>query len=333
MILWLACQSPPPEADAVTGDLLVATVASDFGAGTLTSFSTSDEHLEPAFRTTSGDPALAADGDDVFLLQRLGIDTIDVLDSDDPRSVRLSFSTGERSNPQTVVACGGRWLVPLYERTSLPLLSPATGHILAEVDVAAEADADGLPEAASALPLGDDTALVALQRLDRTAGWAPDPVGRVVTVDCATAVVTHVHETGPNPVLLSGPDAVPWVGSETGLSIWTEEGVEPWLDVDALGGIPWRAAVVGGRAVIITRTLDWTWGVACIDGNQVVQGPRNPAFLPSVAAGIDGRAWVAARPGFGVDPGEAGLWPIDPESCEAGAVVPTDLPPYDLISP
>lgn len=332
MILLVACQATPPVADVVNGDLLVATVASDYGAGALTSFSSDAEHVEAPFRTTSGDTALAIDGDIVFLLERLGADTIDALEATDPRTVLHSFSAGERSNPQTVVACGGRWLVPLYERDAIPLLSPATGHVIAEVDVAAEADADGLPEAASALAIDDGTALVALQRLDRTSGWVPDPVGRIVTVDCTAATATRVDESGPNPILLAGPGGEIWVGSETGLAIWTEAGVRDWLDVDALGGIPWRAAVVGERAVVVTRTLDWTWGVACIDSDQVVQGPRNPAFLPSIAAGDDGRAWVAARPGFGLDPGEPGLWPIDPASCEAGAVVPTELPPYDLVS-
>lgn len=102
-------------------------------------------------------------------------------------------------NPQDVAvdSKGRRW-VTRYEQPSLAIIEP-NGSFSGTVDLSADADADGFPEA-SGIHIAGDHAYVAVERLDRCGGWVPAGLGRILEIDVATREVTkRIELGGANP--------------------------------------------------------------------------------------------------------------------------------------
>lgn len=102
-------------------------------------------------------------------------------------------------NPQDVAvdSQGRRW-VTRYEKPSVAVIEP-DGTFSGTVDLSADADADGFPEAAG-IHVAGDHAYVAIERLDRCGGWLPVGPGRILDIDLATReVVRRIELGGANP--------------------------------------------------------------------------------------------------------------------------------------
>ncbi|MEM6927756.1 MAG: hypothetical protein AAF602_12560, partial [Myxococcota bacterium] len=219
-----------------------------------------------------------------------------------------------------VAAAAGRWLVTRYEETEAWVLDPQSGDLLGVVDLAAEADLDGIPEMSSAIG-DDDLVLVGLQRLDRDRDWTADPQGRVAVIDPVERSVVRVVPVGPNPVLAPHPDGGAIAACEDGLwRVQSDGTVSGPVRPEGLDGTMGALTVADdGSTYAITRPCPFCaeHTLLCLeawDGPVVGQTESLGVFLSNVAV-LDDNVWIAARRGW-EDPSVAGgLVPVSRTDC------------------
>ena len=125
------------------------------------------------------DIGLSAHGSHLFVINRFGFDFVDVLDRDDDLALVSEFSVAidedRSSNPHDLIVTeNDEAYVSLFGDDQIQvfdLSDPGDPKPLRTVDLAAFADADGLPEMGKLVACGD-VAFVAVERLDRDASWA-----------------------------------------------------------------------------------------------------------------------------------------------------------------
>jgi len=137
--------------------------------------------------TIHGDAVARRNQNTIFVINRYLADNVLVLDATSGYGVIDQYSTGLDSNPQDLeVVRPGRAYLTRLEETQLWVVEPLHGSLLATVDLAPFADADGIPEMAQVAAVGD-FAFVALQRLDRLQSNLPPAGGScLVVIDTRT---------------------------------------------------------------------------------------------------------------------------------------------------
>ena len=141
----------------------------------------------------------------VYVLGRFGCDHVQVIDGTTFATLR-QFSTGNGTNPQDIeILSPTKAYVSLYERDYVAIVNPQTGAQIGTVSLATFSDADGLPEAAD-MALVDGRLFVALQRLDRPAGYTAAHPSYVAVIDCATDQLVDVDPQAPGTqaIVLTG---------------------------------------------------------------------------------------------------------------------------------
>ena len=293
---------PPP--DDGGRRLVIASAADDYSAGGLAVIVDGAWHDVGSLH---GDSVVSTGGGVTWAINRLGSDTVRRIDTLDGAPPTWEASVGRGGNPHAVAVVDGVALVTRYEETAAWRLDAATGDVLGEVDLSASADADGIPEMSSAVVDGDRV-LVALQRLDRDAGWVVDPVGRVAIVDPGTGSVDAVLDVGPNPSLVAHPAGGALVVAQDGLWRVDADGLVagPSRPEGVPGAIVGAAVAAGGSVVAIARqgAQHAVWCLDAWDARAGIEAVSLPAFLSDVV--VDGdTAWVAVRRGW-EDPSVAG---------------------------
>ena len=140
-----------------------------------------------------------------YLLGRYGCDHVQVVDGTSFATLG-QFSTGNGTNPQDIeIVSPTKAYVSLYERDFLLIVNPQTGATLGTVSLAAFTDSDGLPEAADMALVGSRL-FVALQRLDRNAGYTAANPSFLAVVDLTTDQLLDVNPQTP------GVQAIPLTG-------------------------------------------------------------------------------------------------------------------------
>lgn len=140
-----------------------------------------------------------------YIVGRWGCDHIQVVDAASFATLR-QFSTGVGTNPQDIeLVSPNKGYVSLYERDYLLIVDPESGATLGTVSLATFADADGFPEAAGMARAGNRL-FVALQRLDRDAGFTAANPSLLAVVDCGT---DQLVDADPQ---LPGVQAIPLSG-------------------------------------------------------------------------------------------------------------------------
>lgn len=140
----------------------------------------------------------------VYIINRLGRDSVQVLDPGAAFLTVQEYSTGSGTNPHDMVIADGKGYVSLYNRSAILIVHPSSGAILGHVDLTAFADADGYPEV-SGLHAEGNTVFAALQHLDRnsaTSTWPPslNVPSLLVEIDATTnAVVASYTLPFSNP--------------------------------------------------------------------------------------------------------------------------------------
>jgi hypothetical protein len=167
--------------------------------------------LQPPYAYTTNigsacaDAAVRATADRAYILGRYGCDHVQVVDGATFATLR-QFSTGNGTNPQDIaLASATKAYVSLYERDYLAIFNPETGASLGTVSLAIFDDADGLPEAAGMTMVGDRL-FVAVQRLDRNAGFTAAHPSFLAVVDCTTNQLVDADPLTP------GVQGVPLTG-------------------------------------------------------------------------------------------------------------------------
>jgi len=321
-------QGPPVVSDAP--DVVMTTTADDYSAGAMAQWSRAGGVVADR-AAVHGDAVVKVIGDDVWVIQRLGVDTLRRYDPLVWGRPQVEVSVGQGSNPQDVAQCGGALWVPRYERDSLLRLDPATGETLGEVSLAAYADTDGLPEMSQVLVRGN-VAWIVLQRLRRDEAWEADPEGAVVGFDCTSLQEVAYLPVGPNPRAVDAGVADEFVLLSEGrlerLQLSTGV-VQPWMDVPDEG--PFELAALEGDRGVVLAWGDTAHHVGCIDGDRLTWAYSSPSYLADVELLSAEEAVVAARRGW-TDPELAGgVDRVDLAACtRVGERERGTLAPYDL---
>jgi hypothetical protein len=348
-LLCAACESPAPPPDFGTARAFVLTSDLTVGGYAL---------VDEAQRTERGADLVHYDAVArvfdglVYVVNRAGGDNIQVIDpAQGYRTVR-QFSTGSGTNPQDIaVVSPERAYIPLYRSNAsepgtpdLLVVNPRTGEVLPPgIDLSAWADADGFPEPASALQVGE-TLLVSLQRLDRSSGFKAVNPSMLLRIDLATdQVIDTLTLAAPNPfgLLELAPDGRTVMVAEAGnfstAGTLTADGALEAIDAVSLTGrVVAREVDLGGdvaAAAYDGERLYATLGVPTATGQRtdVVRiDPETGAVLERVFTPeswvvwdleIDpaGTLWVTDRTyhasGLRLYPrtGEAMFIPFDPD--------------------
>jgi hypothetical protein len=148
--------------------------------------------------TIHSDAVARREGDLVFVLNRYLADNVLVLDASAGWSVVDQWSAGLDANPYDLEQVApGRAYLTRYETTVLWVVRPTDGTVLGTVDLAAFADADGIPEMSQIATVGS-SAFVSLQRLDRNQTFLPPAGGScLVVLDTTSDAVVDADPQHP----------------------------------------------------------------------------------------------------------------------------------------
>jgi DNA-binding beta-propeller fold protein YncE len=143
----------------------------------------------------------------LYVVNRFGQDNVQVIDPAQNYATVLQFSTGNGTNPQDICFISPtKAYVTRYEVGDLLIVNPSTGAHLGVIALGGFADADGIPEMAHMVRV-DNRVFVAIQRLDRNAGYQPTDRSLVAVID---AVSDAVLDTDP---LTPGMQAIRLTGT------------------------------------------------------------------------------------------------------------------------
>lgn len=186
--------------DSNAKSLGVFVVTTDYltgGAGALIHGDPPVKVKEPDVQISS-DPAVRSYGGKIYVINRFGFDNIQVINPKKDYLTVAQYTTGTGSNPQDIAfASEKKAYVSRFNDAQLRVLDPRDGTILSNVDLAAYADADGLPEPAKMLVVGDRL-FVAVQRLF---WFAPTDKSYVIVIDTTNSeIVGDVELATLNPV-------------------------------------------------------------------------------------------------------------------------------------
>ena len=172
-------------------------VTSDFSTGGLSAANLNTRVVSSDVATVHSDATLRWFNGLLYVINRLGQDNIQVIDPTAAFATVRQFSVGAGSNPQDIAfKSPSHCYVSRYDRPEIGVYNPATGAALGTISLTAFADADGLPEMAR-LALVGNRLFVAVQRLNRNAGFTPTAYSLIVVVDTNADTVLDVNPALP----------------------------------------------------------------------------------------------------------------------------------------
>ena len=235
--------TPPPPPVAAS----VFVVTTDFQTGSYATFPLgAPEQIRGNLgRIHSDAVALEHDGL-VYVINRLGGDSIQALDPQQGFKSLWECSVGNGSNPHDLIfAAPDKAYVTLYESRQLLIVDPSVGascagFVRGSIDLGVLADADGIPEMDSGAIL-DGRLFVTLERLDRNAFFAPSDYSAIAVIDVAsdtlldadpsTAALDGIRLAGTNPFtggqgLMTDADGFIVVGDVGSFGVIGDGGIE-----------------------------------------------------------------------------------------------------------
>lgn len=138
----------------------------------------------------------------VYVINRLGVDSIQVLDPRNNFAVAANYTTGDSSNPYDIEEISAsKAYVSRYGMASVLIVNPTTGAQLGTIDLSAFADTDGKPEMAEMLAIGDKVFVI----MQRQANWSPTAPGLVAVIDSDTDTLVDADTatTGTQAITLN----------------------------------------------------------------------------------------------------------------------------------
>uniref|UniRef100_A0A832I386 FlgD/Vpr Ig-like domain-containing protein n=1 Tax=Eiseniibacteriota bacterium TaxID=2212470 RepID=A0A832I386_UNCEI len=243
-------------------------MCSDYVTGALAAVHLDTRAVTPYVEPTGADAVVRWHDGLVWVVNRFGADNLQAIDPTSGATVR-QFSTGNGSNPQDVAFVSPvKAYVSLYESATLLIVNPATGAVTGGISLAPFADADGLPEAARMVRV-DTRVFVALQRLDRNAGFQPENPSWIAVVDATADTLLDADPAlpGKQAIVLAARNPVSTFAFDRGASRLlvacagrygvADGGIEA---VDPVGLA--SLGVVAGEAALGGDVLDVAWHAA-----------------------------------------------------------------------
>ncbi|MEC7986289.1 MAG: hypothetical protein VX278_14075 [Myxococcota bacterium] len=182
---------------------LVTTASYSDGIGALATVDL--ETLQTADNLTQNihsDAVSSIVGDQVYQLNRLGMDSIRIYDWGNWNEPKVEWPLGESSNPHDVERCAEKLFFSLYQSPYLPVYSEE-GVLIHNIDLRDFVhleDLDGSPEASAMISEGDQL-FVSLNQLQADVDFSPSGMGTILQLDCETYEIVRSWETPPNPSL------------------------------------------------------------------------------------------------------------------------------------
>jgi len=233
-----------------------------------------------------------------FIVQRLGVDSILVLD---PESLDIveEYSVEAGSNPyDLVVVAEDRAYITRYGLDQMLIVEPLTGTELGTVDLSEYADDDGIPES-SGMAYLDGKIYVLIDRLDRDNDWTPVGDSYLVIIDAYTGdIEDEVELSKTNPY--GAPEYSQAIGkfvlAEADDFSTLEGGIELFDPSDnSLSGIIVTEQELGGnvtKALIVSETKGYaTIGVKGDDGNNTHIVTFNPETGEKLDTLLEAEGW------------------------------------------
>ncbi|MBN2802867.1 MAG: hypothetical protein JXR91_07220 [Deltaproteobacteria bacterium] len=120
---------------------------------------------------------------DIFVVSRLGGDSIDIINLEDNRNIENEFSAGAGSNPQDIAVVSEKLAyVALLNRPYILAINPLTGKEITRIDLSEFADSDGLPEVSSVF-YHDKKLYAAVERLNIANSFKPSDYSLLLIID------------------------------------------------------------------------------------------------------------------------------------------------------
>lgn len=198
---------------------------------------------------TPGDPTGRFHEGKVYVVGRGGSNLVQVYTTGPQLTLEREFGIGAGRNPQDIAFdAAGEAYVSCYDQAVLLRVDVTTGMVLDTYDTAPFADADGLPETAWMIAVGD-LLYVTCQKLDRNNGYGPTGPGALLVFDMAAeawadqdpqvAGVQPITLTGANPytrleILADGSGGWNLRVGCAGFFALNDGGIE---DIDPVGGV------------------------------------------------------------------------------------------------
>jgi hypothetical protein len=267
------------------------------------------------------DAIVRASGGQVFVVNRLGGDNVQVLD---PRrlTTRLQCSTGTRSNPHDIaVVAPTKAYVTRHGEPDLWIVDPSARSCdrfrIGRIDLGAFADADGIPEMNQLAVVGSRL-FVTLERLDRLHGFDPAREGALAVVDTTADAVEAIvpllatHPFGDASGLPRDPASGALLVNLAGRFARVGDGgiqrVDPATLVAEPGFLLSEDAAGGSITDFVLVSAARGYAIVFVPGDP----PRNvvvafdpvagvvtrrlltrPTYLPDLALAPDGLLWLA----------------------------------------
>ena len=181
-------------------------LTSDFSTGSMSVMDLATRAVTRDVASVYSDAVIRTYGGLIYVVNRFGQDNIQVIDPASAYGTVRQFSTGAGTNPQDIAFVSPtKAYVTLYERSAIQICNPATGALLDTISLAQFADADHLPEMARMTIVGTHL-FVAIQRLNRLAGYVASGPGLVAVIDTQTDALIDVDPVtaGTQAIQLSG---------------------------------------------------------------------------------------------------------------------------------
>jgi len=211
-MLWLVCAA----SRAGAAETRAFVLTTDFSTGRLSVANLDTRAVTKDVAPVYSDAVMRRYAGLLYVVNRFGQDNIQVIDPALNYATVRQFSTGNGSNPQDICFVSAtKAYVTRYELADLLIVNPSTGATLGVIPLAAFADADGIPEMAHMVRV-DKRVFVAIQRLDRNAGYQPTDQSVVAVIDAVADTVIDadpltpgkqaIRLTGKNPYTTFGFD-------------------------------------------------------------------------------------------------------------------------------
>jgi hypothetical protein len=278
----------------------------------------------------SGDVAGDAHDGDLFLIFRAEGQLQRYPGADLTTAPDLEVGTGDGTNPHRTAMCGGDLFVSAYDTSEVLAFDPASGELLASIDVSGYAEPYGDQRSEPATLLVDGDLLhVVLERYDFSASESSD-VAVLLSIDCLTLETLAARELPRNSEAFFDPTAPGdllvlyggWFETDGGIARYdldAEVAAAPLVDEADLNADVTAMAVVGQEVVYATWTwTEQTFGVHCLD---LVTGDVRDAAVGleqniwNVQATPLGTAWVFLTLTTGAEGLAHGIASLDPTTC------------------
>lgn len=184
-------------------------LTTDFSTGSLSTVDLATRAVSQDVEPAVSDATFRWYQGNLYIVNRFGGDNVQVVDGATLNTVH-QWSTGNGSNPQDICFVSPtKAYVTRYELGDLLILNPQTGASPGVIHLGPFADADGIPEMAHMIRV-ERYVFVALQRLNRNAGFTPTDTSLIAVIDSQADTVVDVDPVRPGvqAIVLTGKNPV-----------------------------------------------------------------------------------------------------------------------------